>query len=62
MMQGRLFAAEHPENEGRRDRRDRRGDETVRPRPNDEVPGNRRENPDTEGRDEDAERRDRRSS
>ena len=48
--------------EERRDKRDGDGDETVPSRPNDEVPANRREAPGNEGRDQDTERKDRRSS
>ena len=45
------------------ERRDKRGgDETVPSGPNDEVPANRREGPGNEGRHQDAERKDRRSS
>ena len=48
---------------GQEERRDKRnGDETVPTRPNDEVPANRREDPGNEGRDQDTERKDRRSS
>ena len=46
--------------EERRDKRD--GDDAVPSRPNDEVPTNRREDPANEGRDQDTERKDRRSS
>lgn len=55
----RLFAEERPRQE---ERRDRRGDGKAPHRPNDEVPANRREDPRTESRDEDVERKDRRSS
>ena len=51
--------------EERRDKRDDDkvdGDDTVPSRPNDEVPANRREDPGNEGRDQDTERKDRRSS
>ena len=53
---------------GREERRDKRdGDkaddrDTVPSRPNDEVPANRREDPANEGRDQDSDRKDRRSS
>lgn len=43
------------------ERRDKRGEETVPSRPNDEVPANRREDPANERRDQDTERKDRRS-
>ena len=57
-----VSAHARPGEDDRRDRRDRRGDDTVTPRPNDEVPANRREDPRTASRDDDAERKDRRSS
>jgi hypothetical protein len=44
------------------ERRDKRGDDTVPSRPNDEVPANRREDPRHEDRDRDVERKDRRRS
>jgi len=45
------------------ERRDKRGvDETIPSGPNDEVPANRREDPRHQGRDQDTERKDRRSS
>ena len=59
--EGGAAVSERPEREERRDPR-RRGDDTAQPRPNDEVPANRREDPDAAGRDEDEERKDRRSS
>ena len=45
-----------------KDRRDKRADDALPRRPNDEVPANRREDPRNEGRDQDLERKDRRSS
>jgi hypothetical protein len=54
----RVVAHDRPEEE----RRDRRGDDTVPRRPNDEVPANRREDPRNEDRDLDIERPDRRRS
>jgi hypothetical protein len=53
-----VVAHDRPEGE----RRDRRVDDTVPRRPNDEVPANRREDPRNEDRDLDIERPDRRRS
>jgi len=58
-LAGRTRAAHRqPEEE----RRDKRTDDALPRRPNDEVPANRREDPRNEGRDQDLERKDRRSS
>ena len=54
---GYVDAVDRPEEE----RRDKRGDDTVPDRPNDEVPANRREDPHNEDRDQDIERKDRRA-
>jgi hypothetical protein len=51
------------DNRPEEERRDKRsGDDPLPSRPNDEVPANRREDPGNEGRDQDTERKDRRSS
>ena len=55
-------AERSPHDQPEHDRRDKRRDDADPCPPNDEVPANRREDPHNEGRDQDTERKDRRST